>query len=320
VPVDAPWAAAKASQYDAQTLLSWLEQNSVTPQFRQLATTACEPIFGSESRELSLLYVLFYIASSGNETNPGTFERNFNTRQGAQQWRFQGGSQLIPLKIAADLGASRRCGAHPARRRRPPAVADRPAARRRRVRHHRHRALRRPQHARRRPAARGRHERRQPITGRLFEVAIGPDGKPGAPTQLWESQPVDGARRLCHRPVGQRLRRATRRQPGRRCRARRDRARAPPGRSRRANGSPVPFDAPSSVRFLGTRLIVANQSYFTGDPTHHEDPRRRSRRGGPAGVHPDRTAPAGRGDASEAEASPASKAPSAPPPPLTPDA
>jgi monoamine oxidase len=106
VPVDAPWAAAKASQYDAQTLQSWLEQNSVTPQFRRLATTACEPIFGSESRELSLLYVLFYIASSGNETNPGTFERNFNTRQGAQQWRFQGGSQLIPLKIASDLGRS----------------------------------------------------------------------------------------------------------------------------------------------------------------------------------------------------------------------
>jgi monoamine oxidase len=106
VPVDAPWAAAKASQYDAQTLQSWLEQNSVTPQFRRLATTACEPIFGSESRELSLLYVLFYIASSGNESNPGTFERNFNTRQGAQQWRFQGGSQLIPLKIASDLGRS----------------------------------------------------------------------------------------------------------------------------------------------------------------------------------------------------------------------
>jgi monoamine oxidase len=104
VPVDAPWTAAKASQYDAQTLQSWLEQNSVTPQFRRLATTACEPIFGAESRELSLLYVLFYIAASGNETNPGTFERNFNTRQGAQQWRLQGGSQLIPLKMAADLG------------------------------------------------------------------------------------------------------------------------------------------------------------------------------------------------------------------------
>ena len=34
------------------------------------------------------------------------------------------------------------------------------------------------------------------------------------------------------------------------------------------NGSPVPFDSPSSARFLGTRLEVANQSYFNGDRTH----------------------------------------------------
>ena len=45
--------------------------------------------------------MLFYIASSGNEQNPGTFERNFNTRGGAQQDRFIGGSQTIALKIAA---------------------------------------------------------------------------------------------------------------------------------------------------------------------------------------------------------------------------
>src|SRR5204862_4437793 len=29
-----------------------------------------------------------------------------------------------------------------------------------------------------------------------------------------------------------------------------------------ANNSPVPFDSPSGVAFLGTELIVANQSYF----------------------------------------------------------
>ena len=106
VPVDAPWTAAKATQYDSQTFSTWLESNSVSPQFRQLANTAAQPIFGAETRELSLLYVLFYIASSGNETNPGTFERNFNTRGGGQQWRFQGGSQVVAFKMAADLGSS----------------------------------------------------------------------------------------------------------------------------------------------------------------------------------------------------------------------
>jgi monoamine oxidase len=103
VPVDAPWESASAGNWDAQTLESWINQNSVSPQFRKLVPAATRPIFGADPRELSLLYVLFYIASSGNETNPGTFERNFNTRQGAQQWRCVGGSQRIPQKLAAQL-------------------------------------------------------------------------------------------------------------------------------------------------------------------------------------------------------------------------
>jgi monoamine oxidase len=104
VPVDAPWEAAKAGSYDNQTLQSWIEQNSVTPQFRELVPAATRPIFGAEPGELSLLFVLFYIAASGNETNPGTFERNFNTRDGAQMWRFVGGSQLICERMAQRLG------------------------------------------------------------------------------------------------------------------------------------------------------------------------------------------------------------------------
>jgi hypothetical protein len=34
------------------------------------------------------------------------------------------------------------------------------------------------------------------------------------------------------------------------------------------HGSSVPFDTPSSVMFKGTRLIVANQAFFGGDPAH----------------------------------------------------
>jgi monoamine oxidase len=104
VPVGAPWESPNAGSWDGQTLETWINANSTTPQFRHLVPAATRPIFGCEPRDLSLLYVLFYIASSGNETNPGTFERNFNTRQGAQQSRFFGGSQLIALRIAAQLG------------------------------------------------------------------------------------------------------------------------------------------------------------------------------------------------------------------------
>jgi monoamine oxidase len=103
VPVDAPWQAPNAQQWDGQTLETWVKANVVNPNFAALANLATRPIFGAESRELSLLFTLFYIASSGNETNPGTFERNFNTREGGQMWRVGGGSQTIAFKIAAEL-------------------------------------------------------------------------------------------------------------------------------------------------------------------------------------------------------------------------
>ncbi|MFL5845732.1 MAG: flavin monoamine oxidase family protein [Solirubrobacteraceae bacterium] len=103
VPVDAPWEAAKAADWDGQTLKSFIDANPATTGFRQVVSLATRPIFGAEARELSLLFTLFYIAASGNETTPGTFERNFNTRDGAQESRFEGGSQVLAFKMAADL-------------------------------------------------------------------------------------------------------------------------------------------------------------------------------------------------------------------------
>jgi monoamine oxidase len=104
IDVDHPWNSPDAVARDSQTFQSWLEDNSVTPQFRDIAAVATRPIFGAEPRELSLLYVLFYIAASGNEKNVGTFERNFNTRDGAQMFRFVGGTQLICNRMAKRLG------------------------------------------------------------------------------------------------------------------------------------------------------------------------------------------------------------------------
>jgi monoamine oxidase len=104
VPVDAPWNAPSAADWDGQTLETWIKANSASDKFRRLVPLATRPIFGAEPRELSLLFVLFYIAASGNETNPGTFERNFDTRNGGQMWRLVGGSQEIALRIAAQLG------------------------------------------------------------------------------------------------------------------------------------------------------------------------------------------------------------------------
>lgn len=104
VPVDAPWNSPNAAAYDAQTLQSFVEANTVTNGFRQIVPLATRPIFGAEPGELSLLFTLFYIAASGDEQNVGTFERNFDTRGGAQESRFTGGSQEIAFRIAKALG------------------------------------------------------------------------------------------------------------------------------------------------------------------------------------------------------------------------
>jgi monoamine oxidase len=107
VPVDAPWSAKQAASWDGQTLEAYINSQSSNPRFKALIPVATRPIFGAEPRELSLLFVLFYIASSGNPQNPGTFERNFDTRGGGQQSRFIGGSQLIPIRVAQHLGPKR---------------------------------------------------------------------------------------------------------------------------------------------------------------------------------------------------------------------
>jgi monoamine oxidase len=105
VPVDAPWASARAAEWDSQTLETWIRDNTRTERFRSLLPVATRPIFGTEARDLSLLFTLFYIAASGDERNVGTFDRNFNSRNGAQQWRIDGGSQVVAFRIADELGS-----------------------------------------------------------------------------------------------------------------------------------------------------------------------------------------------------------------------
>jgi len=115
IDVNSPQSNPNAAAWDAMTLETYINSMSQSPRFRELATVAARPIFGSEARELSLLFVVFYIASSGDEHNVGTFERNFDTRGGAQMSRFVGGSQVIPEKVAAQLGHNVLLG-HPVRR------------------------------------------------------------------------------------------------------------------------------------------------------------------------------------------------------------
>lgn len=104
VPVDAPWAAANALEWDSVSFHDWVARNSANPEVRNLLLCYLQPTFGSDGRDMSLLFLLWYIAASGNERNPGTFERSSDTEGGAQEMRFVGGSGLIPARLARRLG------------------------------------------------------------------------------------------------------------------------------------------------------------------------------------------------------------------------
>ncbi len=105
IPVDAPWTHPSAAEWDAQTLGEWIRSNAVNASgVENLIRSWTQPGFGADPDELSLLYVLWYVACSGNERNVGTFERNSETANAAQERRFVGGSQLIPLRLARRLG------------------------------------------------------------------------------------------------------------------------------------------------------------------------------------------------------------------------
>ena len=104
IPVDAPWTHPKAAEWDAISVDGWVRQNTVNPDVRELLLCYLQPCFGSDGADVSFLFFLWFIATAGNESNVGTFERSSSTENGAQESRFVGGSQLVPLRLAGRLG------------------------------------------------------------------------------------------------------------------------------------------------------------------------------------------------------------------------
>ena len=98
VPLEAPWKAPQAAQWDAQTVASWMEANIPSAGTRDLLTLAVQAVFSAEPRDLSLLHFLFYVHSGGS------LNELVSVTRGAQESRFHGGAQLISLKMAESLG------------------------------------------------------------------------------------------------------------------------------------------------------------------------------------------------------------------------
>ena len=101
-----PWAYSQATAWDSITLETWVRQHASNPDYvMPILAAATRALWGCEPDEVSYLYAAAYVAAAGNSTTPGTFERLLNVRNGAQQSRFVGGSQLISQRVAAALGS-----------------------------------------------------------------------------------------------------------------------------------------------------------------------------------------------------------------------
>ena len=98
VDVEAPWRTPGAEKLDAQTFWTWMRRNVYTPGGRVLMELGIEAVWAAEPADVSLLHVLFYIASAGK------YDLLLDTAGGAQQDRFVGGSQLVALRAAESLG------------------------------------------------------------------------------------------------------------------------------------------------------------------------------------------------------------------------
>lgn len=98
VPLDAPWAAPHAREWDALTMQGWMEANLTLDSAKARMALAIEAVYAVEPHDLSLLHMLFY-AKSGN----GLLTL-VSTEGGAQQDRFDGGAQSVAIRVAEQLG------------------------------------------------------------------------------------------------------------------------------------------------------------------------------------------------------------------------
>ncbi len=96
VPAGAPWDAARAAEFDRQTVGGWAVDNLATSESRALVDVVIEGVYGCEPQDLSLLDLLAAIGGVGGDV--------FTLIDDAQSTRFVGGSQRLSKGLARRLG------------------------------------------------------------------------------------------------------------------------------------------------------------------------------------------------------------------------
>jgi monoamine oxidase len=100
IPLEAPWEAKNAEKWDQTTLAKWLSSNTLSKPAHDLLETAISGCYTSAASEVSMLFVLYQMASGGG---PGFV---LGVKDGAQDSRVVGGMGAIHRPMVAEIGDS----------------------------------------------------------------------------------------------------------------------------------------------------------------------------------------------------------------------
>lgn len=98
IPLDAPYSAPNADEWDATTVESWKRQTIESEDARAAFDAILRAVFTTEPAEISLLYLLSYIHAGGG------IERITGVEDGAQERCIVGGTQQLSQQMAEELG------------------------------------------------------------------------------------------------------------------------------------------------------------------------------------------------------------------------
>jgi monoamine oxidase len=104
LPPGEPWAWNRATEFDGQTFETWKLATFSTRGARVAMDVAIEAVFACQPRDVSALFVLYYISQAGNAAGKGSLARLISTAGGAQESRFVGGAEKVSRKVARRLG------------------------------------------------------------------------------------------------------------------------------------------------------------------------------------------------------------------------
>jgi monoamine oxidase len=98
IPVDAPWDAPKARKWDQLSWGAWLDRNTLSKPAHELLESSVAGLYTSAASEISLLFVLYQMASAGGPSFV------LGVKDAAEDARPVGGMGAIHRAVVAELG------------------------------------------------------------------------------------------------------------------------------------------------------------------------------------------------------------------------